>query len=178
MESFAILTLLAAVEPLQENATSGYGTRIRLVRICSFKPSSVVVWTANTPLGMQLHLFTILPATLLACLQFIPVIRHKVLLFHRLNGYVAIVLTQISSAGVLMIARHAFGGDFATQTWAGATVILTTLGLLMAYINIKLLQIDQHRAWMMRAWVWFGTIITIRIIMIISAQIISITDGW
>ena len=31
---------------------------------------------------------------------------------------------------------------------------------------------------MMRAWGWFATIITIRIIMIISAQIISITSGW
>lgn len=127
---------------------------------------------------MQLHLFTILPATFLACLQFVPVIRHKILLFHRLNGYIVVVLSLVSSAGVLIIARHAFGGDFATQTWAGAMVILTTIGLLMAYINIKLLQIDQHRAWMMRAWGWFATIITIRIIMIISAQIISITDGW
>ena len=127
---------------------------------------------------MQLHLYTILPATLLACLQFVPVIRHKLLFFHRLNGYVAILLTQISSAGVLIITRHAFGGDFATQAWAGATVILTTLSLAMAYVNIKLLQIDQHRIWMMRAWGWFATIITIRIIMIISAQIISATSGW
>lgn len=30
----------------------------------------------------------------------------------------------------------------------------TTIGLLMAYINIKLLQIDQHRAWMIRTWSW------------------------
>ena len=127
---------------------------------------------------MQLHLYTILPATFLACLQFVPVIRHKLLLFHRLNGYVVVFLSQISSAGVLIIAKHAFGGDFATQTWSGATVILTTLGLAMAYVNIKLLQIDQHRIWMMRAWGWFATIITIRIIMIISAQIISITSGW
>jgi uncharacterized membrane protein len=52
--------------------------------------------------GMQLHLYTILPATFLACLQFVPVIRHKLLLFHRLNGYIVVVLTQISSAGVLM----------------------------------------------------------------------------
>lgn len=127
---------------------------------------------------MQLHLFTILPATLLACVQFVPVVRHKFLLFHRLNGYIVVILALISSAGTLIIARHAFGGDFATQTWVGATVILTTVGLAMAYINVKLLQIDQHRAWMMRAWAWFATIITIRIIMIISAQVISVSSGW
>jgi hypothetical protein len=102
---------------------------------------------------MQLHLYSILPATVLVCIQFVPAIRHNLLLFRRLNEYLVIVLALISSAGTLIVARHAFGGDFATQTWVGATVILTTVGLLLAWINIKLLQIDQHRAWMMRAWV-------------------------
>lgn len=127
---------------------------------------------------MQLHLFCILPAALLVCLQFVPTIRHKLLLFHRLNGYVVILLSTLSSAGTIIITRHAFGGDFSTQTWTGAMVILTTIGYIMAWINIKLLQIDQHRAWMLRTWAWFATIITIRLIMIISAQIISATGGW
>jgi hypothetical protein len=127
---------------------------------------------------MKLHLFCILPAALLVCLQFVPTIRHKLLLFHRMNGYVVIILSTISNAGTIIIARHAFGGDFATQTWTGAMVILTTIGYTMAWISIKLLQIDQHRAWMMRTWVWFATIIIVRIIMIISAQIISASGGW
>ena len=103
---------------------------------------------------MKLHLYCILPAALLVVLQFVPVIRHKVMLFHRLNGYTIVVLSLISNAGTIIIARHAFGGDFATQTWVGTMVILTTLGYVMAWINIKLLQIDQHRAWMMRTWAW------------------------
>ena len=112
----------------------------------------------NSVIGMMLHLFCILPASLLVCLQFIPVIRQKAILFHRLNGYVVILLALLSSAGTLVIAKHAFGGDFATQTWTGAMVVLTTVGFLMAYINIKLLQIDQHRAWMMRTWAWVRSI--------------------
>ena len=72
-----------------------------------------------------------------------------------------------------MIARHAFGGGFSTQTAIGVLVILTTLGLFMAWINIKRLQIDQHRAWMLRTWFYFGTIITMRLIMIIAANISS-----
>ncbi|KAI4857872.1 hypothetical protein E4T45_00623 [Aureobasidium sp. EXF-8846] len=124
-------------------------------------------------IGMKLHLYTIIPAALLVVLQFIPVIRHKLILFHRMNGYIVVILSLISNAGTIIITRHAFGGDFATQTWTGAMVILTTVGYIMAWINIKLLQIDQHRAWMLRTWAWFSTIITIRIIMIISAQIIS-----
>ncbi|KAI4721212.1 hypothetical protein E4T48_02517 [Aureobasidium sp. EXF-10727] len=129
-------------------------------------------------IGMMLHLYTILPAALLVILQFIPVIRHKLILFHRMNGYAIVILSLISNAGTVIITRHAFGGDFSTQTWTGAMVILTTLGYIMAWVNIKLLQIDQHRAWMLRTWAWFSTIVTIRIIMIISAQIISMNRNW
>lgn len=104
--------------------------------------------------GMKLHLYTIIPAALLVCFQFVPVIRHKIILFHRMNGYAVVVLSLISNAGTIIITRHAFGGDFSTQTWTGAMVILTTIGYIMAWVNIKLLQIDQHRAWMMRTWAW------------------------
>ncbi|CAD0055906.1 unnamed protein product [Aureobasidium pullulans] len=105
-------------------------------------------------IGMKLHLYTIIPAALLVCFQFVPVIRHKIVLFHRMNGYAVVVLSLISNAGTIIITRHAFGGDFSTQTWTGAMVILTTIGYIMAWVNIKLLQIDQHRAWMMRTWAW------------------------
>lgn len=104
--------------------------------------------------GIQLHLYTILPAAFLVCFQFVPAIRHNVILFHRMNGYLVIVLSLTSAAGVLMITKHAFGGDFATQTYVGVLIIITALGYLVAWINIKRLQIDQHRAWMMRTWAY------------------------
>lgn len=104
--------------------------------------------------GMILHLATIIPAAFLAVFQFVPVIRHKLIIFHRINGYLLLVLVAGSTTGALMIARHAFGGTLATQMWIGALAIMSTLALVMAYINIKLLQIDQHRNWMLRAWFW------------------------
>ena len=67
-------------------------------------------------IGMQLHLYTILPAAFLVCFQFVPAIRHKVILFHRINGYLVIILSSIASAGAIIIAPHAFGGDMATRT--------------------------------------------------------------
>jgi hypothetical protein len=142
-------------------------------------PGECYYWK-QTPfeIGMKLHLFCIIPASLLVVLQFIPAIRYQVILFHRLHGYVVVLLSLISNAGTIIIARHTFGGDFATQTWTGAMVILTTVGYVLAWLNIKLLQIDQHRAWMMRTWSWFATIITIRIIMIISAQIMTVQGNW
>ena len=124
-------------------------------------------------IGITLHLATILPAGLLMIWQFLPIIRHKLLIFHRINGYLIILLVFLSNIGALMIVRRAFGGTLATQAGVGTLVILTTTSLCLAYYNIKRLQIDQHRAWMLRAMFYLGTIITLRIIMIISALIIS-----
>ena len=85
-------------------------------------------------------------------LQFTPVIRQRFRLLHRINGYIVVLLAVIANIGAIMIAREAFGGTLATQSWIGATFILTTVGLGLAIYNVKRLQIDQHRAWMLRTW--------------------------
>ena len=72
-----------------------------------------------------------------------------------------------------MIARHTFGGEFETQTWIGLVALATTVSAALAYYNIRKRQIEQHKAWMLRTWFYAASIITLRIIMIISALIIS-----
>jgi hypothetical protein len=72
-----------------------------------------------------------------------------------------------------MIARHAFGGGLDVQVWIGFVGIGVLICFAISYINIKRLQIEQHRAWMLRGWFYAGSIITNRFIMIIAAQIIS-----
>ena len=128
--------------------------------------------------GITLHLSACLPAGLLMVWQFVPAIRHKFLLFHRINGYAVILLTFISNVGALMICRVAFGGGLDTQSGVGLLVVVTNTSICMAYYNIKRLQIDQHRAWMLRFVFYMGTIITLRIIMIISAVIITTFGGY
>ena len=115
---------------------------------------------------------------LIADWQFIPIIRYKALIFHRINGYVIIVLLLLGNIGALMIARHSFGGGIDTQVYVGLLAIMTTLSISLAYYNIKRLQIDQHRAWMLRTWFYAASIITLRIIMIISAMIISSMNDY
>lgn len=124
-------------------------------------------------IGIIIHLGACLPAGFLAVWQFVPVIRHKFLLFHRINGYVVILLGLTANAGALMIARRSFGGGLEVQTIVGVLAILTTTSLALAYYNIKRLQIDQHRKWMLRAWFYFGSIITTRLFMLSSAAIIT-----
>lgn len=149
---------------------------------------------------MQMHLYTVLPAALLVCLQFVPAIRHKFILMHRINGYLVIILTLISNATVLVLAPVTFGGTISTRIYVGVAVISTTISYIFAYINIKRLQIDQHRAWMMRAWAYvsshpplphlhdtrstlttdpqFSTIITLRLIMFSGAAIQALIGNF
>jgi hypothetical protein len=124
-------------------------------------------------IGITLHLGAVLPAGFLMVWQFVPAIRHKFLTFHRINGYAIILLILIANTGALMICRRSFGGTIETQAGVGLLVILSTTSICLAYYNIKRLQIDQHRAWMLRAMFYLGTIITLRLIMILSALITS-----
>ncbi|KAL8663595.1 MAG: hypothetical protein Q9202_003783 [Teloschistes flavicans] len=128
--------------------------------------------------GIAIHLATVLPAGLLMPWQFLPIIRHKLLMLHRINGYIIVTLVIISNIGAVMIVRRAFGGTLATQAGVGVLAIMSTVSIALAYYNIKRLQIDQHRAWMLRAMFYLGTIITLRLIMIIAALIISKSNNY
>ncbi|KZP25076.1 hypothetical protein FIBSPDRAFT_918616 [Athelia psychrophila] len=128
-------------------------------------------------IGITLHLGCILPAAFLAIFQFTPVIRHKVTLYHRMAGYVIVTLVLVANAGAFIIAPHSFGGALTTQAGVGLLAILSTVGVFLAIYNIKRMQIDQHRKWMLRTWFYMGSIITLRLIMIITALIISEIPG-
>jgi uncharacterized membrane protein len=128
---------------------------------------------------MTMHIVVVIPAGILVVLQFIPIIRYKALILHRINGYLVMLLMLIFSVTGIIISRVSFGGDFATQTFAGVFGIAVILSGALAYINIKRLQIEQHRAWMMRAWAYSASIITLRIIQIIAAEIVgSLPDRY
>ena len=115
--------------------------------------------------GIIMHLAGILPAAVLVVFQFIPVIRHRALLVHRINGYVVLLLSAVGTIGVFMIARHTFGGTLEMQTVTGAASIMFIACMALAYINVKRLQLEQHRAWMLRGWI------------IVSAWLILVSKG-
>ncbi|KAF3807536.1 hypothetical protein GCG54_00011933 [Colletotrichum gloeosporioides] len=127
-------------------------------------------------IGIVMHLAGVLPGGFLACLQFVPVIRHKAILFHRLNGYLVLLLSIVGIIGVFMIARRTFGGGVSMQTAVGGGSVMFLGALGLAIYNVKKLQIEQHRAWMLRAWVYAGFIITMRIISFLAARIVANTD--
>lgn len=62
------------------------------------------------------------------------------------------LLYSVSLVGALMIARHAFGGGLDVQGWIGFVGIGILVCFVLAIVNVKRLQIEQHRAWMLRGW--------------------------
>jgi hypothetical protein len=110
--------------------------------------------TSRYKIGLLVHLGAIFPASILVIFQFLPIIRHKFLLYHRLAGYVILMLSVVSSAGVLMIARRSFGGGLEIQGLVGVLTLMFLGSLGMALWNIRKKQVEKHRAWMLRAWVY------------------------
>lgn len=108
--------------------------------------------------GIILHLAGILPAGILVVLQFTPVIRHKAIIIHRVCGWLAMLLWTVGTVGALMITRRAFNGTVDTQAWVGLTGLGSTVCFVLSIWNIKKLQIEQHRAWMLRGWFYVRTI--------------------
>ncbi|KAK0735162.1 hypothetical protein B0T26DRAFT_737583 [Lasiosphaeria miniovina] len=131
-----------------------------------------------TRVGLLMHIATILPAGLLVCVQFVPVVRHRWLLVHRVNGYVVILLSLVSTAGALMIARDSMDGHPASQMYIGVLGAVFLIALALAWWNVKRLQIELHRKWMLRAWVYAASIISLRLIGLLGAPILSRTDPY
>lgn len=120
----------------------------------SAAPGECYYYTAfnRYKIGILLHLVGIMPACILVCVQFTPFIRHRWILIHRISGYLAVLLYVVSLIGALMIARHAFGGGLDVQAWVGFVGIGVLVCFILAIVNVKRLQIEQHRAWMLRGW--------------------------
>ncbi|KAI0538101.1 hypothetical protein GGR58DRAFT_526710 [Xylaria digitata] len=129
-------------------------------------------------MGVILHLAGILPAAILACIQFVPAFRHKAVSLHRINGHIVTIMSVVSIAGVFVILPRSFGGGFGVQVVGGVLAVSFLWALHMAYINIKRLRIEQHRAWMLRAWYWAGSIITQRIIHIVSLKLLNSNPSY
>lgn len=122
---------------------------------------------------MLMHLAAVIPIGFLLPWQFLPVIRHKFLIFHRINGYLLILFLLFCCTGAILVGPGALGGTIETRFLIGVLTITTVGSALMAWINIKRLQIDQHRAWMLRCWAYAFNIISLRLIQMAAFPIIS-----
>jgi len=116
-----------------------------------FAPSGIYRW------ALQLHLGSILPAALLACVQFLPSSLRPSVGYdklHRANGYLIIFLALIASASAFVLTHIALGATFHTRFGISLINFMFLLGLYRAYAAVRNSRLDLHRAWMLRACSW------------------------
>lgn len=116
-----------------------------------FAPKGIYRW------ALQLHLGSILPAALLACVQFLPTSLRPSVGYdklHRANGYLVIFLGLIASGSAFIMTHIALGATFHTQFGISLINVMFLLGLYRAYAAVRNSRLDLHRAWMLRACSW------------------------
>ena len=95
------------------------------------------------------------------------------IILHRINGYTIFILYALGAAGGIIMTPHAYAGHIDTQTAAGALAILVFVAFVIAWLQIRRLQIDQHRKWMLRAVSMMASIVSSRIILRIATEIMA-----
>ncbi|EEH41189.1 hypothetical protein PAAG_03475 [Paracoccidioides lutzii Pb01] len=144
------------------------------IRVSRTVPGEKYWWqSVRGRLGISLHLGAVLPFALLSVLQFIPAIRRNWPGFHRINGRIAMTLFLISNIGALMIVEHTFGGALDMQFMVLCLATLPMISMVLAYYNIYRLQLEQHRAWILRAMFYAGVILSARPLLVIGSVVIS-----
>ncbi|ETS74978.1 hypothetical protein PFICI_13462 [Pestalotiopsis fici W106-1] len=134
--------------------------------------------TSLEEIGMLVHLYCVIPASILVWAQFVPSIRRRGLGVHRVNGRVCLALGIVGAVAVIPNIRRAFGGDPAAQLANITLVGLFVMSSIKGYQSIKQHRVQDHRAWMLRSWCYAGGIITVRIVMVLSAILISMAGGY
>jgi len=126
-------------------------------------------------MGIMIHLFAVLPAAGLAILQFIPKVRRRFIAFHRINGYIIQILAIISTAGAFLLGPNIVGGEISAQLGTAVLGVMFLGSMGLAWWNVRKLQIEQHRAWMLRSWFYAGAIVTMRPLLVFMIMILGLS---
>ncbi|KAH6669220.1 hypothetical protein B0J14DRAFT_598183 [Halenospora varia] len=138
------------------------------IRWASPKSAGEVYWFSKAgmlDIGMQVHLWSVVPAGILLPLQFLPIMRRKYMYAHKLAGRLLFILLMIGNVTALMIVKRSFGGTLDTHVFASVLAVANTFSMYKAWSSIRNLHIDQHRAWVLRTWAYACSILSLRIAM-------------
>ncbi|KAG8881630.1 hypothetical protein FRB97_009319 [Tulasnella sp. 331] len=118
-----------------------------------------------------LHIYCTIIAGFFAVFQFLPAIRRRKMILHRMNGYLVIIILIIGIISGSVVGRRAFGGAPSTQAAFYTDGILIVFSVIKGYVSVR--ETRKHRRWMLRAVTYTSAPITARIILVISRQIIT-----
>ncbi|KAI4120664.1 MAG: hypothetical protein LQ338_006853, partial [Usnochroma carphineum] len=125
-------------------------------------------------LSLSIHLAAILPAGLLAILQFIPKLRQRCPAFHRWAGRLSLCLSIPGILSVPFLLDRSFGGGLDTRSSATLLCGITLWAVIKAWTSARARKFEEHRRWATRAWMWLGCIVTHRAVMGMFAMYVSL----
>jgi len=118
-----------------------------------------------------IHIYLSIISGIFAVFQFLPAIRRRAMILHRINGYMVLILLAASTIGGAVVARRAFGGDLNVQSAFYVITILIIGSAAMGILNVR--RTRTHRKWMLRTVAFAAIPITARLTTISARHIIS-----
>ncbi|KAI8961433.1 hypothetical protein F5Y11DRAFT_226257 [Daldinia sp. FL1419] len=129
-------------------------------------------------IAIRTHLWCVLPASLLAFTQFVPIFRRKAMWLHRISGWISSVLGLIGACSAIPMLKHTMGGSTETQSMNMLLFIIFVNAIYKGLVAAKNHKIQEHRDYMLRAWVYGGSVITLRLIMLATSIVMSYMGNW
>ncbi|KAF8607563.1 hypothetical protein BDV93DRAFT_541817 [Ceratobasidium sp. AG-I] len=123
-----------------------------------------------------IHVYLNIIAGVFAVFQFIPMIRRRKIILHRINGYFVLCNLIPATVAGSIVARRAFGGELNSQAAFFTVGSMIGFAAFMGISNVK--QTRKHRKWMLRTVSYTASVITARILGIITRTIISFSGSY
>jgi hypothetical protein len=118
-----------------------------------------------------IHVYLSIISGIFAVFQFIPAIRRRAVILHRINGYMVLMLLIPSTVGGSIVARRAFGGDLNIQSSFFTLCIMIVSSAAFGILNVR--QTRKHRKWMLRTVTYAAVPITARLATISARYVTS-----
>jgi hypothetical protein len=121
--------------------------------------------------NLFIHIYLTIIAGILAVFQFLPAIRRRAVIVHRINGYIVLALLIPGIVCGTIVGRPSFGGELNSQSAYYCLGSMIVVCAILGYTNVK--QTRKHRKWMLRTVALTGAPITTRLCMIAARKIIT-----
>ncbi|KAJ7243552.1 hypothetical protein C8J57DRAFT_1366161 [Mycena rebaudengoi] len=112
-----------------------------------------------------------------ALFQFLPAIRRRKVILHRINGYAVLFCLIVAVTCGSIVARRAFGGEVNSQSSYYIQAMMIIYAALMGIYNVKK-DTRRHRKWMLRMVVYFTSVLTARLIALPARAIMTIIGTY
>jgi len=126
--------------------------------------------------NILLHIYLSMLGGFFAVFQFVPAVRRRYMVLHRINGYLILLCLIPGMISGAIVGRRAFGGSPSTQFAYYMSAMMTIVAACLGIGNVKNTRV--HRKWMLRMVSYVSIAITARVISIIARELLSIQGNY